>query len=217
MVVAILGALAAVALMAALGPQVALFMPLIMVAAYALSLAGSWMLTESDPSGVGEDQYGRSRKLIRYSLIVGVISTVLQLGERAMAMPPPVHQGLAVAHALAALIGAIGWIVLIGYLGKLAERVPDKHLAKRAGFLQLTLGGSYVLFLLIGFAGRMLAASMGRPSPVLPCFIGILGLGMLVLLFLYLRMLEQLGKRLKEQAAIAQASWNAVATPQASV
>ena len=37
-----------------------------------LALYGTWLLTEPDPSGIGEDRYANSRKVIRLALLVGL-------------------------------------------------------------------------------------------------------------------------------------------------
>lgn len=212
-VVAVLGVLAGVGVTFALGPSWAPFLVVMIMIAYGLNLTASWLLTEPDPSGIGEDRYGTSRKIIRFSLFVGVIDGVLQLGEAAMSVPPPVHAALAVVQILAGLIGAVGWIALLDYLAKLAERIPDAFLAKRARFLKVTLGGSYILFLILSLLAHLLVPAGTAPSAALPCISGILGLFMLVLMLLYLRMVETLGKRFKEQAAAAETSWALIVTP----
>jgi hypothetical protein len=211
--IAFFGVLIGTALTAAVGAQWAFLIYGVMILAYGLNLAGSWLLTEPDPSGIGEDKYGSSRKIIRFSLLVGIISAVLQLGDAAMPLPPGVTTVLGIVQVIASLVGAIGWIALLDYLAKLAERIPDGFLAKRARFLKVTLGGSYILFVLLSMGMQLMLTPGTAPSPALPCLSGILGLIMLVLLIMYLLMVEKLGKQFKAQAAFAEASWAAVATP----
>src|SRR4051794_16734250 len=43
-------------------------------------LYGAWLLTEPDPSGLGEDRYGTARKTIRVALVVGLVQRLLQAG-----------------------------------------------------------------------------------------------------------------------------------------
>src|SRR5262249_28617729 len=55
---------------------------------YLILVAGAWLLTTPDPSGLGEDRYGRSRRLIRITLAIGVAYHILTLGISQQSLPP---------------------------------------------------------------------------------------------------------------------------------
>lgn len=178
------------------------------VAGYVMIMVGWWQLTEPDPSGVGEDEYGTSRKIIRVTLVLGVINQVLNLIVNA-GPPPSVRVGIQILSFLIGIAGVVGIFAQLQYLKKLSLRIPDDSLASRAQFLMYGLGFGYAAVVVVGLVAGLMAGS-GTVSPalgVLGCFGGIIGLVVLVLLIMYLRMIERLGKRFGEEAAVAEQTW----------
>jgi hypothetical protein len=47
-----------------------------------LFFIGCWFLTAPDPSGLGEDQYGTSRRIVRIALLIGVVDNVISLAPQ---------------------------------------------------------------------------------------------------------------------------------------
>lgn len=180
---------------------------LAMLAGYVLNLIGWWLLTAPDPSGVGEDQYGRARQIIRVALIVGIVSTPMEWLDTVM--PDSVHPLLVLVRFGAQIMGVIGLFAQIRYLGKLAARIPDDALEKRAKFLTVAFGGTYVVFLVASLLASFLGGPRAGAAQAAGCFIGVVGLALLVFAIMYLLMIEKFGKRFKEQARYARDTWAA--------
>ena len=194
--------------------------PLVVLIGYALIVVGSWLLTEPDPSGLGENDYGTVRKFIRIMLMVGVINTFLQFVVGLSPPPPVVFQTVQVINTILGFAGLVGLLAQLHYLKKLAYRIPDYELGSRAQFLTFAIGISYGLVLLLGQLMRLLIR--GLPAGALGgiqmfgCIMAIAGLALLVFMFMYLRLLERLGKRFGEEARVAQATWASVGVSSAS-
>jgi hypothetical protein len=192
---------------------------LVSLGGYILYLTGAWFLTAPDPSGLGEDQYGTSRQIIRYALLAGVVSQLLQLVQ--MSTPTPdVRRVVLLISALASLCSVVGIFAMLNYLSKLALRIPDHAISDRARFLMYAIGWSYGLLIVIGVMVA-LAVAGGGPRPAAPggafvflgCAAGLLGLALIVFGIMYLLMLEKLGRRLKEQVTLARQTWAASPAP----
>jgi hypothetical protein len=193
---------------------------LVSILGYGLIVAGSWLLTEPDPSGIGEDQYGTSRKIIRITLAMGVLNALLDFGVRVAPPPPAVFITFQVLAFVFGIAGLVGAFAQLQYLKKLALRIPDDSLAGRAQFLMYAIGASYGVVLLFGFLA-VLATYGGRPPggmvPVaaLGCFVAIAGLALLVFGIMYLFMIDRFRRAFREQASAARASWARIAAPTA--
>jgi hypothetical protein len=176
---------------------------------YGLSLIGSWLLTAPDPSGVGEDQYGTARKIIRISLAVGLVSALLELLPLAITLAPQARMLLDLIQVLASIVALVGTVAELQYLQKLALRIPDQKLSDRAGFLTPSIAIPYGVILVISVLTTLIA-SPGPPNPMqtaLSCVSGIAGLALLIFGIVFLLMLEKLGKRFAEQARFAEEGW----------
>lgn len=121
---------------------------------------GQWLLTEPDPSGRGEVQYGTMRKLVRASVIASIFSSVLNL-------LPVDRSSSAVSYVLVsigvilALITIVGYIAFFFYLSRLAARVPDELSMNRSRFLGWAFPVSYGAMIILGLIaalGQSLAA-----------------------------------------------------------
>lgn len=89
-IIMIFAMVAGFVLAATVSPQALVLMGVAWVLLYAMMLMGWWLLTEQDPSGLGEDDYDTSRKIIRITLVIGLVSTLLSLAERFGKLPPTV-------------------------------------------------------------------------------------------------------------------------------
>jgi hypothetical protein len=174
-----------------------------------LYLLGGWFLTMPDPSGLGEDKYGKSRQIIRIALFTGIAGHLITLVQQTPGIHPVVRSFLTLFSALVAIISVIGQFATLNYLGKLALRIPDYEIAKRARFLMYAIGISYgvlacfgLVAALIGFAGGMGGTAIG-----LGCVAGLAGLALLVFGVMYLFMLGKLGRRFGEAETLAQQTW----------
>jgi hypothetical protein len=173
-------------------------------------LVGSFLLTEPDPSGLGEDQYGTSRKVIRVMLVFSVLNSLV--GFLASVVPPSGHQLVMGLAGLFGLAGIVGFFAQLQYFSKLALRIPDPNLAGRANFLKIAISVSYGLLILSG----VVVAIIARPGPnglgagfaVFGCFAGILGIAVIVFALMYLRMIHRFRRAFEQQTVFAEHEWN---------
>jgi uncharacterized membrane protein len=174
-------------------------------------------MTEPDPSGLGEDKYGTSRKIIRIALIVGIVQQVLNLLARMLGPESSVTIGLQVLGLAAGIVGVVGFFAQLNYLKKLALRIPDQPLSNRANFLLYALPISYGLVIV---AGGLMALTARNAQPGagaagsmagFGCFMGIVGIAVIVFAIMYLFLVEKMGKRFKQEADAARATWAATA------
>jgi len=183
---------------------------LLPLAGTALSLLGAWLLTTPDPSGLGEDRYGTSRKLIRVTLAFGVAAALVQFAQQAMNAPPTLGLAFGLVGGAATLVGLVGTFATLNYLAKLAQRLPDDALAARARMLMYGYGIPLAALAVIGlamvvafrFAGRTPAGLMGLGCAAAAC-----GVVWIVFGIMYLVMLIRFASAFGEQAARARATW----------
>lgn len=211
-VVSILGAVVGGIVARAIGSR--LLPTLISSAGGLLSVAGGWLLTTPDPSGLGEDRYGTSRKVIRVTLAVGLVQQGLTFVQQTGTFPPAINLLLTLTASGAALVGLVGTFATLHYLSKLALRIPDASLAERARSLVWAYGVPLGLLVLGGVVTALLLRGGlrgGLPPGFMAfsCFAGLCGVTLAVTGIMYLFMLGKLSKRFAEQAALARATWAA--------
>jgi uncharacterized membrane protein len=194
----------------------ALLVGLVVLVGWGLTVLGWWRMTEPDPSGLGEDQYGTSRKIIRVALIVGIVQQILNMLGKVVGPESGLMIGIQLLALVAGIVGVVGFFAQLTYLKKLALRIPDPVLSNRANFLTYALPISYGLIILAGgfmaLTVRNAQAGSGAAGGALAgfgCFMAIVGIAVIVFAIMYLFLVEKMGKRFKEQAQIARASWAA--------
>jgi MFS family permease len=186
------------------------------LAGWILVTVGWWLMTEPDPSGLGEEEYGTARKIIRVALIVGVAQNLLEMLTNFVAVNESLMIGLRILIGIAGLVAAVGIFAQLSYLKKIALRIPDPKLSGRANFLMYAFGISYGLLILMGIvialaAGGRTVNAAGGGAAGIACFAGLIGLAALVFAIMYLLLVERMGKRFKEQAQAARTTWAATA------
>ncbi len=207
-------AVALMARLAATGADAPVLMALLDLGATMVGYYGVWRLTTRDPSGIGEDQYGRTRRFIRFALVVALVLDIGAAMTTVMvALPVALLAGPPIAVILTTLLDVAALLATLSYLEKLARRVPDDDLADRAQVLLWAL----VVLLVTGVIGVLLIAftqsgavdGAGIVAGVLAAascagvFLLLLFAGMLLALLL------QLQQCLREQAELARATWAA--------
>jgi hypothetical protein len=213
------------------GGTQAVVMGLATLACYGLVLIGSWLLTEPDPSGLGEDQYGTSRKLIRITLALGVLNYLISIGMAAATIPPSLFLALQSLNFIFQLAGLVGTFAQLQYLKKLALRIPDDSLAGRAQTIMWGIGVCYGFVLVFGFISLLIVRpgmtpgatpgstpNMGAMGALagLGCLVFIAVIALLVFAVMYLFMLDRFRRAFAEQGRAAEATWAATSTPAAA-
>jgi hypothetical protein len=217
-VVIILGSIVVGMMGAATGSgAVVVLLGLVVLVGWGLTVLGWWRLTEPDPSGLGEDQYGTSRKIIRFALIVGIVQQILNLLQRMLGPESSLTIVLMVLGLVAGIIGVVGFFAQLTYLKKLALRIPDQPLSDRANLLLYGLPISYGLVIVLGglmaltVRNAQPGAGAGGALAGFGCVMLIVGIAVLVFAIMYLFLVEKMGKRFKQEADAARATWAATA------
>jgi hypothetical protein len=170
-----------------------------------------WLMTDPDPSGIGERAYGTSRRLARWSLL-GMLGTSGYVITEMILHLPAVHHGYVRFLAdLLAGINLIGFVALLNYLSKLAVRMRDARLTERCRTLCLGWALAGGLAMLVWFANDFLMPTdFARDNDLgglVLAFALIACLSSLVLLFVWILVLLRLSSRLNEQRRLAIPLW----------
>jgi hypothetical protein len=175
-----------------------------------LVVIGSWLLTEPDPSGLGELEYGTPRKIIRITLLIGLANGALNFGAARLTIPNELGLILAIVNIGGAIASVVGTFAQLLYLKKLARRIPSSTLENRAQSIMWGFGISYGV---VAVFGAIIAFAAGfHIQPLMiggGCIVSLAFLAMLVFGVMYVFMLGRFGREFKEQEAIARATWAA--------
>ena len=183
-----------------------------------VALYGAWLLTEPDPSGIGEDQYGLARRVIRLSLLCGVVQFFINFSTGYAQFSRELTVTLMVASGAASLLNVMGQFAMLRYLERLAQRIPNPRHSARARFLFWAYGGALAFVVLLGgvigiagylAAGRGMAPGTGAVSMLagLACLMVPVGIALVVFLVMFLVLLYRLQVAFDEQAKFAQYAW----------
>jgi hypothetical protein len=197
--------------------------PLFGIAGSFVQLYGAWLLTEPDPSGLGENRYGRARQTIRVAMVVGVLGAFLQFYVGTSNPSEEVRFAVTVAWTAAMLVGVAGQFAMLHYLNRLAQRIPDDALARSARVVFWGYGSTMLVIALLAGATALSIPLLNRGTParaglgtgvlgaaaVGGC-VAVIAAGVFGILFLFL--LKRLSTAFADQAALSRALW-AGATP----
>ena len=135
-------------------PEIWLFLN---AAASLVGYWGAWLLTEPDPAQIGEDIYGTARKVVRVSLGVALLGQVLSLVPD-FGLPEPLLLLMGIIMIACGLFGVVGEFCRLYYLSKIAQRIPDEKLEKRAAFLKWAMTIGLLLVTIVPVAIGLFAA-----------------------------------------------------------
>jgi hypothetical protein len=166
---------------------------------------GSWLVSRPDPSGCGEREFGRSRKIARVALLLGAAQGLLDcafvFGGRRLA----IYLSFVGAETiLAQVIGVVGVFAHLDYF-------PEYDLSQRARFLKSALGisgGILVLVIIVRQPGGRSALRRGLRT-ALACTGGLAIVPLVIFVVMYLNLLGKLSARLRQLSDAAQKSWSA--------
>ena len=175
---------------------------------------GYWFLTTPDPSGIGEDIYGKSRRIVRLTVSIGLIDACWMAIEREASLPPVAAIITAFGVTVCGAVGLVGNIAELHFLSKLAMRIPDLKLHDIAKFLRYWLGIPLVIVYSVAWTIR-LQFFLGLPAARGPLKL-VAGFTMLFVFIFgakYLLTLNRFRKQFKAQRQIAAESWTSKAVP----
>lgn len=169
-----------------------------------LTWIGTWWMTKEDPSGLGEDRYGTARKVIRVTLLLGVVEQVISIVANATGNTDPANPLILVGAALG-LVSIIGWFAFFLYLSKLAMRVPDPAMAGRAKLIMWGVGIPVV----ISQVSELIGALQGGGGVVTAfgCIAGLAGLAALIFGIMAILFLDKYRRMLKWAVGEAERNW----------
>ena len=185
------------------------------IGAWILMTIGWWLLTQPDPSGMGEERYGTSRKISRVALIVGIFSQLLNLVTQAAPLDASMMIGVLILQMIAGLISVVGFYAQLIYLEKLARRIPDDKLSGRAYTVRWGITISYGVLIVVGVVVAIavrntdLRQGPGGGIAALGCIAIIALIAVAVFLIMYLFLLIAFHGRMKESAQAARSGWAA--------
>ena len=187
---------------------------LILFAVGLLSIvAGVWLVTQRELSGLLVNNYGPSRQIIRVTLIIALASSVPGLFKQFFTLNPG---GSLILHSMevaAAVAIVIGLPAQLDYFSKLARRIPDASLTARANFLKIALPVTCGLL----FAPVILAAYIQPAGPMPGAGLSLVAaIAIFVFLIMYLFLVARLAISFKEQSHAARQMWDR-ANPNPSV
>lgn len=124
---------------------------------------GVWLMTEPDPSGIGEEKNMSARKLVRGLSVVAAGTALSQLLAYAVSgrLSAPADKVLAVVVVVSTLAKCVAFLVRFSYFAIIARRIPHKKIVDRSVMLRKAT----IFCFLLTVIGSI---SLGVSSIVLP-------------------------------------------------
>ncbi len=185
--------------------------PLVLLSSDFCAAIGYWLLTIPDPSGLGEDLYGTSRRLTRMCIFVNAFQQFWSVANLFVHIPAEFLTTIAVIFSACSLVGCVGFISLLNYLSKFCRRLPDLQLEKRSRWLRLAIALPFVMVVSVQGIDYFQRVRVGRKAtiPDMGIITGLSVLFMIIFGVYYLELMRRLGRSLVEQKNLASESWNA--------
>ena len=194
----------------AIGPWVGIIVNML---AGLASLYGAWLLTEPDPSGIGEDRYGTSRRIIRVGVAANLVGYAVNMINLTAVPPPELRTAITIVGVMISLIHVVGQFAMLRYLEKLSLRIPDERLSRTARTLFWGYGCALAGTILVGgLMAVVTATSGGRPDTTILGLLTMFGCGAVIALIgfgiWFLVFLRQLQSAFSQQAHYSRQIWN---------
>ena len=162
-----------------------------------------------------------ARKIVRFALVFAMLENLLSIGTTGEHVHPILSAVFGIGLVIAAIIGVIGEIARLYYLEKIALRIPDQALAKRAHTVRWGYGISLACSLVFGAVIAFITMTMKQTPQVgwMPvimvggCITALGGLAALGFMIVYIIMLFQFRKELKAQSQFARETWASATAP----
>lgn len=171
---------------------------------------GVWLLTEPDPSGIGEEKNIPARKVLRVAALIALIGTAIETGITLFSggVDSVVETVLTVLMTIAALGGLVAWYVKYEYFAIIARRIPDDELAARS----LTIRKWIIIGVLVGIIGGILTAAMsaGAGPGMSVGLILLIPAGIVILVFSIMTfvLIYRIQKAVVAEAELAKLNWS---------
>jgi hypothetical protein len=192
--------------------------------ASSIGVTGAWMMTTPDPGSLGQEKAMNARTFTRIAVACGVGSSALQLIQVSLAHGGASLPVLAILYVPFAIIGVVGEFTKFAYIGRLAMRIPNAELAKKAEKVRWGYAISLGVVVICGAIVVMMAAlgaggGTGRAGGFMfvGCSAGIAGIVLLVYAIKGIVLISNMRKAIAEQSHIASQIWSEHAASMRSV
>jgi hypothetical protein len=174
-----------------------------------ITISGVWLLTAPDPGGLAEEQYVTVRKLIRITVVVGLGYRIFYLGTTATTVSPDLRRILIVVAVAVGLVNLVGEYAKFVYLSRLAERVPNRRLARTAQAMKwIVPAASLPTVILSAVFGLRLVSTTSRSFEWLGLVLGLQRLGVIAVMIFVVILYGIFARVVHEQHAIAMRTWS---------
>ncbi len=194
-----------------------LLLGLCVMAAWVLVYVGAWFMSAPEPGRAESDAAARSRRFIRVSLAAGLVAIPVGMVADHASLPPAASLALDLLLAVLYVLNVLGIVAYYALLRRLAQRVPDDTLARRARFLRNGFAWSLGIMLLMILAAIVLdqqaaATAQGRDTAEnITAMLSCIGMGdglfILILVLLAVGAQTRLRRALREQSHRALRHW----------
>jgi len=212
---------AATVVVVAMGPRAQFLGQLIGVGASVVGFIGAWLLTTPDPGAEEASQMVTARKIVRFALVFAMAENLLSVAGAGEKPHPLISALFGIGLVVASIIAVIGEIARLFYLEKIALRIPDQALARRAHTVRWGYGISLAITSVFGAVIMIMTMTLKQTpnSAWMPliigggCFTGLGGLAALGFMIVYIIMLFQFRRVLKAQSQFARETWASATAP----
>lgn len=169
-----------------------------------MTIVGAWMLTEPDPSGRGEQDYGIARKTSRVALCIAMFVRFISLLPSIAEMSPQATIIVGVITIVGGLVSMSGQFAQLTYMRKLAMRIPNESLSGFIRVLRTVFGWAVPALVILAMLVAMVFYSRsGGIAMALALAAIVIGLSILAWGLGYLFMLGWFAQQVSVQAKLA--------------
>lgn len=177
-----------------------------------VDLYGIWLLTEPDPSGIGEEKNVTARKVLRVAATIAAAATLAEVVQMTMLTQSRAILVLSQVFVIVAgLAGVVAWFAKFSFFANIARRIPNDLLVRRAKMLRIAIVVCYAvaivggaILLAIQIAGTASSSTIIGAGAMflLPAGIGLIVFGIWTIVFIY-----HLQKSVTNESRLSHQNW----------
>lgn len=196
-----------IALSVCFGNTITPIAPVIDVLTTIINVFGVWLMTEPDPSGIGEEKNVSARKIVRISAVLAAASVALDnaLETGSAALPDTFVALLTIIGVATVLAQLVAFIAQYTYFAIIARRIPNEALVVRSMMIQKSM----IVFMVVAIVAAIISELAGSAADIaliffLPVAIGALIFGIMTIVLIY-----RLQVAVTNEANAARVNWAA--------
>ncbi len=181
--------------------------PFIGVLATVIDVVGVWLMTEPDPSGIGEEKNVSARKIVRASAVLAAASVALDnaMDVGSTALPDTFVALLTILGVAAALAQIVAFIVRYTYFAIIARRIPNQALVDRSLMIQK----GTIIYIVIAIVAAIIAVLFGSAAGIGLILILPIGIGAIIFGIMTIVLIYRLQAAVTNEANAARVNWAA--------